>query len=83
MIRSALDREADPWELENHKKAISFHCNVTADDIRILAVRDGGDMHMLRHFVAIDRATRSVVLALRGTLSVSGALVDMTAMDCT
>ena len=83
MIRSALDREAHPHELENQTKAIEFHSNIESGDIRVLAVNDGGDMSILRHFVAVDRSTRSIVLALRGTLSVSGALVDMTAMDCT
>lgn len=82
MIRSALDRGAHPHELENHVKAIAFHSDVGSDDIRVLAIDDGGDLAVLRHFVSIDRATQSVVLALRGTLSVSGALVDMTAMDC-
>jgi hypothetical protein len=82
MIRSALDQEAHPHQFENQMKAIAFHCNVEPEDIRILAVDYGGDMNMLRHFVAIDRTTQSVVLALRGTLSVSGALVDMQAMDC-
>jgi hypothetical protein len=83
MIRSALDREAHPHELENQMKAIAFHCNVVPQDIRVLEVNDGGaDMHVLRHFVAINRETSSVILAIRGTLSVSGALVDMQAMDC-
>lgn len=82
MIRSALDREAHPHELENQVKSIAFHCGVKPDDMRILAVNDGGDMHLLRHFVAVDHQTKSVILALRGTLSVSGALVDATAMDC-
>jgi hypothetical protein len=82
MIRSALDREAHPHELENQMKAIAFHCNVVPQDIRVLEVNDGGDTHVLRHFVAIDREISSVVLAIRGTLSVSGALVDMQGMDC-
>jgi len=83
MILSSLDREAGASELENPLEAIAFHCNVDATDIRILDVNDGGDMKVLRHFVAIDRETRSVVLALRGTLSISGALIDMKGMDCT
>lgn len=82
MIRSALDREAHPHELESRIKAIAFHCNIAPEDIRVLVANDGGDMSTLRHFVAIDRATNSVVLALRGTLSVSSALIDMKAMDC-
>jgi hypothetical protein len=83
MIRSALDHEAHPHELENQLKAIAFHCGIPPEDMRVVTVNDGGDMHLLRHFIAIDRASKSVVLALRGTLSVSGVLVDATAMDCT
>jgi hypothetical protein len=82
MIRSALDRDARPHELENQKKAIAFHAQITEDDLRILYVDDGGCMKVLRHFVAVDHETKSVVLALRGTLSISGALTDMKAMDC-
>jgi Lipase (class 3) len=81
MIRSALDRETHPHELENQAKAIAFHCDVAPADIRILSVDDGGDVNVLRHFVAIDRQTSSVVLAIRGTLSISGALVDMKGFD--
>jgi hypothetical protein len=82
MIRSALDDEAGYQHIEDQTKAIAFHCGVDAQDIRILYVEDGGDMKVLRHFVAIDRKTRSVVLAFRGTLSISGALIDMQGMDC-
>lgn len=82
MIRSALDRAASREQLENQLNAIAFHCNVPAEDIPILCVNDGGDMKVLRHFVAIDHAAKQVVLALRGTLSISGALVDMQGMDC-
>jgi hypothetical protein len=81
MIRCALDDEAGYQHLEDQTKAIAFHCGVDAQDIRILYVEDGGDMKVLRHFVAIDRETRSVVLALRGTLSISGVLIDMQGMD--
>jgi hypothetical protein len=82
MIRSALDREAHPHELETQMKAIAFHCNVVPQDIRVMEVNDGGDMHVFRHFVVIDREISSVVLAIRGTFSVSEALVNMQAMDC-
>lgn len=82
MIRSALDRDAESHHMENQTKAIAFHCDIPAEDIKIMYVGEGGDMKVLRHFVAIDRTTKSVVLALRGTLSISGALVDMQGMDC-
>lgn len=82
MIRSAIDREAEYHHLETQTNAIAFHCGIQAQDIRILYVEDGGSMKVLRHFVAVDRETKSVVLALRGTLSISGALIDMQGMDC-
>jgi hypothetical protein len=89
MIRSALDREVHVHEFlgsdeDNQvQNAIAFHSGISdINDICIIEVNDGGDMHLLRHFVAIDHVSQSVVLAIRGTLSVSGALVDMTAMDC-
>ena len=82
MIRSALDREAHPHELESQLKAIAFHCNIPPEDIKILFVDDGGDMKVLRHFVAVDHSAKQVVLALRGTLSISGALIDMQGMAC-
>jgi len=81
MIRSALDRDAESHHLENQTKAIAFHCNILPEHVQILYVDDGGDMKVLRHYVAIDHETKSVVLALRGTLSISGALVDMQGMD--
>lgn len=88
MIRSALDREVHVHEFlgsdENNQveTAIAFHSGIDVSDICIVEVNDGGDMHLLRHFVAVDHTSQSIVLAIRGTLSVSGALVDMTAMDC-
>lgn len=68
--------------MENQTKAIAFHCSIPECNVKILYVDDGGDMKVLRHYVAIDHETKSVVLALRGTLSISGALVDMQGMDC-
>lgn len=81
MVRSALDRDATPVELESHLNAIAFHCGISSDDIKIVKVEDGGDMAFLRHFVAVDHVSESVVLALRGTLSISGALIDIQAME--
>lgn len=83
MIRSALDREAENDEIDDPVKAIAFHCDIAPEDIRNVHVDDGEDIHVLRHFVAVDTKTQSVVLAVRGTLSISGALVDVQAMDGT
>lgn len=82
MIKSAIDAEVNVMDLESERQAIAFHCNIGSDDVKLLKIRDGGDMMTLRHYVAVDHKNKSVVLALRGTLSISGALIDMQAMDC-
>lgn len=81
MILSALDRDASHEAMETQVDSIAFHCGINADDVRIVSVDDGGDMKVLRHFVAVDHVSKSVVLSLRGTLSISGAIVDIQAMD--
>lgn len=81
MIKSALDRDATRRDLRYEKRSIAFHTGVKEEDIIILDVRDGGNLKLLRHYVAVDRETQSIVLAIRGTLSVSGVLVDMQGMD--
>jgi len=82
MVRSAVDREARHQDIEDDMKSIAFHTDISFEDIKYLHAIDGGDMNVLRHFVAVDHNSKSVVLAIRGTLSLSGALVDMQAMDC-
>jgi hypothetical protein len=82
MIKSAIDAEVSVVDLESERQAISFHCNIGPDDVKLLKIKDGGDMMTLRHYVAVDHKHTSVVLALRGTLGISGALIDMQAMDC-
>eukprot|EP00978_Attheya_sp_CCMP212_P020003 scaffold56773_cov47-Attheya_sp.AAC.3 len=81
MILSAIDKPADAQELDSLKRAICFHTGVSTEDIKLLYVNDKGDCHVLHHLVAIDRVTKSIVLALRGTLSISGVIVDIQAMD--
>jgi hypothetical protein len=80
MIRSAIDREVGMEELQTAQQAISVHTGVPVEDIKILYAETNNDRHVLHHFVAVDHATKSIVLALRGTLSLSGAIVDMQGM---
>jgi hypothetical protein len=67
--------------LKNQSNAIAVHCGIDPSDVRIVKMNHGGDLEVLRHFVAVDHNSKSVVLALRGTLSISGALIDIEAMD--
>jgi hypothetical protein len=80
MIRSAIDREVGFEELQTTRQAISVHTELAVKDIKVLYAETNNDRHVLHHFVAVDHATKSIVLALRGTLSLSGAIVDMQAM---
>lgn len=64
----------DPIEEENLKQ-ISQHIGVAKEDI-VMYVTPGGGMDVLRHFIAVDRTKKAVVLAIRGTFSVSEILVD-------
>ena len=80
MIKSAIDVEVDPADLQNKKKAISIHTGVAEEDIRYLYAKDDHDHHVLHHFVAVDHERKCLILALRGTLSLSGAIVDVQGM---
>ncbi|KAL3784452.1 hypothetical protein HJC23_002496 [Cyclotella cryptica] len=80
MIKSALDINVDAQELQTNKQAIIIHCGIKPEDLRYIYSKDDGDKHILHHFVAIDHKSRSIVLALRGTLSLSGAIIDVQGM---
>lgn len=81
MIHSAMDRAANHSQLDSDRKAIAFHCLIDDQDVEYIFIDAGGSLTVLRHFIAVDHASKSIVLAIRGTLSISGALVDMQAMN--
>ena len=80
MIKSAIDIEVDPEQLKSYKDAIATHTGIEPEDVRYLYSKDDGDKHVLHHFAAVDKKTKSIVLALRGTLSLSGAIIDVQGM---
>ena len=81
MIRSALDRETDSEQiLHELESAMAFHCQISEEDILLLYTNTDPDIHTLHHFLAVDHKVKSIVLALRGTLSLSGAIVDVKGM---
>ena len=63
--------------------AIAKHTGIGEKDLRLVRLDLGEDPHCPRHFVAVDRVTRSVVLAIRGTASISDALVHDLVADAT
>lgn len=80
MIKSAVDVDVDAQELQCLEQAIALHCGIDTKDLRYVYSKDDGDKHVLHHFAAVDHKSKSVVLALRGTLSLSGAIVDVQGM---
>merc|ERR1712185_132038 len=63
-------------------EAICAHAGVAAADLVRMATGSldvAGSSDCLRHFVAIDHDGRAVVLALRGTASISDVLHDAVA----
>lgn len=87
MIRSAIDRHLDSSVfLEDPIRAIAVHIQLGEKDIQFVYAGDNGadskgfDQHVLHHFVALHHAEQSIVLAIRGTLSLSGAIVDIQGM---
>ena len=80
MIKGAIDFEVDPKQLSSHKQAIATHTRVDVDNIRYIYSKDDDDKHILHHFAAVDRKSKAIVLALRGTHSASGAIIDVQGM---
>ena len=83
MIRSALDEDVNHSEIiDDPVRLIAFHIQLKQSDVEFVHVDDSKayDLHVLHHFVAIDHSKKSIVLSIRGTLSLSGAIVDMQGM---
>ena len=59
-------------------RRISKYLDLGQDQILYLSP-PGGDFTIVRHFVAVDHDTKSVVLAIRGTYSASDVVTDLDA----
>jgi hypothetical protein len=58
------------------RKNICEHIGIEEDDMLAMFVKAGGNMYVLRHFLAVDKKKKAIVLAIRGTFSVSELLID-------
>lgn len=64
------------------EQAIAKHTGIDAkNDILVADVESGESTEYLRHMVVVDHAQKSVVLAVRGTFSMTGVLVDLAAFS--
>ena len=70
---------------QNNKKTtldwISDHIQIPPEDIVVLDVdyHEETNHNHLRHFVALDHASKQVILSIRGTFTLSEIVVDITA----
>jgi hypothetical protein len=83
MIRSAVDEHIDASHfLDDNLNAVAIHTKLSREDIKFVYAENANDYdkHVLHHFVSVDHNEKSVVLGIRGTLSLSGAIVDMQGM---
>jgi len=62
------------------RELVSQHVGIPEKDM-IMFVKPGGSLKCLRHFIAVDHEKKEVVLALRGTYSISELLVDVSAVN--
>jgi len=60
------------------KRQVARYIGVAENDIVSMS-NIGGSMNVLNHMIVIDRQNRAVVLAIRGTYSVSDMLIDSSA----
>jgi hypothetical protein len=63
------------------KTRVSEHINVPEEDIVLFDLDFGGDGQHLRHFLAVDRLHKKVVLAIRGTFNLAEVVVDVAAFS--
>ncbi|CAM9126136.1 unnamed protein product [Chrysoparadoxa australica] len=64
--------ELDRW-------CVQKHTGVADTDLRKVSLADQPSLHLPGHFLAVDHATKSVVLSVRGTWSLQDALTDLQA----
>jgi len=63
---------------EERLQRIASYLRVKNEDI-LFMTRPGGDLDLIGHFVAVDHSSKSVVLAIRGTYTITGILRDLDA----
>uniref|UniRef100_A0A7S1CXI7 sn-1-specific diacylglycerol lipase n=1 Tax=Cyclophora tenuis TaxID=216820 RepID=A0A7S1CXI7_CYCTE len=68
----------DGASLDERRKRTAKYVKISANDVLYLTPA-GGNSELIGHFVAVDHLTKSVVLAIRGTYSVTGAITDVNA----
>ena len=64
------DIDSNIQDIGDMKRRIAQHVGIDEDDVKLLCLSEPGSNRMLlRHFVAVDRTSKSIILSIRGTLS--------------
>jgi len=72
------DIDSNIQDICGMKRRIAQHVGIDQDDVKLLCLSEpGGNRMLLRHFVAVDRISKSIILSIRGTLSQYGNRSDM------
>lgn len=75
-----LNREALQLGSESLKKKVCDHVGIPTDWMLYFMLGYGGNMKLLRHFIAADHDLRAIVFCIRGTQSWSGWNIDAQGM---
>lgn len=53
------------------------HCGIPEEDLLRVNLSDNRKLHLPGYIIAVDHATRSVVLSVRGTFSMQDTVTDL------
>lgn len=77
MVQCNFNEETTVQELNDTKSIIAKHTGIDDNDIKLICMNGvSANVKLLRHFVAIDRQSNSVVLSISGSSFVVDAKID-------
>ena len=76
-VQVALDGTVKHGPKDDLATEVGLHVGVPPKDVVLTDMTRGGSMDCLNHMVVVDQANKAVVLAVRGTFSLSGVIVDL------
>ena len=76
-VQVALDGTVKHGPQDPLTTMVGLHVGVPPKDVVLTDMTRGGSMDCLNHMVVVDQANKAVVLAVRGTFSLSGVIVDL------
>lgn len=65
--------------IDGDKEALALHCKVDPEKDILQSLWNPKDVFTVGHILVVDHATKSIVLAIRGTMSHHDVLTDLVA----